>query len=140
MSKQPPIPQGNYVTAARSGGLVYTSGMTPRRGGVLILSGNVSMETPLENYREAVRLAAENALTAACQTLQAGEKIEKVLSITVYVAAAEGFTLHSRIADFASAYLQEKLGDAGIGSRVAVGVASLPGNAPVEIQLVVAAG
>lgn len=52
--------------------------------------------------------------------------------------AAPGFTKHSALADFASALLEARLGARGIGSRAAVGVASLPGNAPVEIQLIAA--
>ena len=56
--------------------------------------------------------------------------------MTVYINAVEDFTAHSKIADIASQYLYENLGQAGIGSRAPIGVASLPGNAPVEIQLV----
>ena len=56
--------------------------------------------------------------------------------LTVYVNAEEGYTSHAKIGDAASNFLYETLGDAGIGSRAAIGVASLPGNAPVEVQLV----
>ncbi|GAB3802594.1 RidA family protein [Virgibacillus kimchii] len=69
-------------------------------------------------------------------TLAAGERLEQILLLNVYVNAEDTFQEHTSLADYASAYLFETLGDAGIGSRAALGVASLPGNAPVEIQLV----
>ena len=60
--------------------------------------------------------------------------------MTFYVNAHSDFTLHSKIADFASDYLFETFGKAGIGTRAAVGVSSLPGDAPLEIQLITAVG
>lgn len=133
-----PIPQGKYVPASRFGSLIYTAGMTPRNNGVLIQSGKVSTKEPIENYKEAVRQAVANALTAAQNTLSEQEQLKQILSLTVYIHAEEGFQAHSSIADFASEYLFETLGDAGIGSRAAIGVSSLPGGAPVEIQLIAA--
>ena len=104
-----PVPQGKYVPATRGGSLIFTAGMTPRKDGVLQFSGKVEAGEPLEKYREATRLAAANALTAARNRLEPGEKISRVLSMTVYVNAGEGFTAHSKIADFASEYLCEEL-------------------------------
>lgn len=112
--------------------------MTPRNNGVLIQSGKVSTKEPIENYKEAVRQAVANALAAAQNTLSEQEQLKQILSLTVYIQAEEGFQAHSSIADFASEYLFETLGDAGIGSRAAIGVSSLPGGAPVEIQLIAA--
>ena len=131
-----PIPQGNYAPATRGGNFIYTAGMTPRRNGELILTGKVKMSEPVEIYKEAIRQAAANALTAAVNMLKEKECIGQILSLTVYVNAEEGYTAHARLANLASEYLYEELGEAGIGSRVAVGVASLPGDAPVEIRLV----
>ena len=62
---QNPIPQGNYRPAVRYGNLIYTAGMTPRRNGVLIQSGKIRPDRPLDDYREAIIQAASNALTAA---------------------------------------------------------------------------
>jgi enamine deaminase RidA (YjgF/YER057c/UK114 family) len=95
-------------------------------------------EAPPHEYREAIVLACKNALTAARSQLKAAEKIRRILSLTVYIAAEPGFAAHSKLADFASTYLRDELGEGGIGSRAAVGVASLPGNAAVEIQLIAA--
>jgi enamine deaminase RidA (YjgF/YER057c/UK114 family) len=112
--------------------------MTPREKGVLIRRGKVRADQPADTYKAAVRQAAANALAAARNLLAAGEGIEGIISLTVYLNAEEAFEAHSALADFASQYLYEQLGSAGIGSRAAVGVASLPGGAPVEIQLVAA--
>lgn len=137
--KKNPIPQGNYVPATRSGNFIFTAGMTPRKNGVLILSGKVQKDAVLENYREAVEQAACNALTAAQNQLESEEHILQILSLSVFVNAEEGFTAHSKLADIASEYLCRELGKSGIAARAAVGVATLPGNAPVEIQMVCAA-
>jgi enamine deaminase RidA (YjgF/YER057c/UK114 family) len=131
-----PVPQGDYVSATRQGDLIFTSGMTPRRDGVLLSKGLVRNDTPLEEYREAVQLACGNALTAVQGQLVAGEHLAGILSMTVYVAAEPGFEAHSRLANFASEFLRDALGHQGIGARAAIGVATLPGNATVEIQLV----
>lgn len=131
-----PIPQGHYAPATRFGNLIYTAGMTPRNNGVLIQSGKVTAEQPIDAYRDAVIQSISNALTATRNLLEEGEVLAQILSLTVYVNAEDTFEAHSKLADFASAYLHEKLGNAGIGARAAIGVASLPGNAPVEIQLV----
>jgi enamine deaminase RidA (YjgF/YER057c/UK114 family) len=131
-----PIPQGNYVPASRFGNMIYTAGMTPRNNGVLIQIGKVITSEPVSIYKAAVRQAVANALTAALNTLAEQERLEQILSLTVYVNAEDTFQAHSSLADFASEYLFEKMGNAGIASRAAIGVASLPGNAPVEIQLI----
>ncbi len=131
-----PVPQGKYVPANRSESLIFTAGMTPRNNGVLMFTGKVKASEPVEIYREAVRQAASNALTAARNMLKEDEYLERVLSLSVYINAEEQFINHSRIADFASEFLFQEMGEAGIGSRAAVGVSSLPGNSPVEIQLV----
>lgn len=137
---QDPVPQGKYRPAVRHGDVIYTAGMTPRAAGVLQQTGCIEAGAEPEKYREAVCLATKNALTAASSLLFDGERLVQVLSLTVYINAAAEFTAHSGIADFASVYLEETLGAGGIGARAAVGVSSLPGNAPVEVQIVAAAG
>ena len=134
-----PVPQGKYVPAVRYHDLIYTAGMTPRLNGVLMLARKVQLSDDLSMYRDAVRQAAANALTAAENQLAEGERIARLLSITVFVNAEEGYQSHAKFADMASEYFCEKLGDAGIASRASVGVASLPGNAPCEIQITAAA-
>ncbi|MCB2218576.1 RidA family protein [Desulfofustis glycolicus] len=131
-----PIPQGTYVPAARHADLIYTSGMTPRKTGKLLYSGRISASDPPESHRDAVCLATFNALLAARACLQDGEKLSVILRLTVFINAEPEFTAHSKIADYASETLIEHLGPGSIGSRAAVGVASLPANAPVEITLI----
>jgi len=133
-----PTPQGDYVPARRHGDLIFTSGMTPRRGGLLTIHGPIRSDLPLDHYRDAVTLACSAALFAARGALADGEHISAILSLTVYIAAEATFTSHSRLADFASEYLRSELGAEAIGSRAAIGVAMLPGNAPIEIQLIAA--
>lgn len=133
-----PIPQGNYVPAARYGDWIISSGMTPRENGVLLYSGQLRADQPLETYHDAVTQAVSNALTAVKQQLKEDEAIAQIVTMTVYLFCNADFTAHSKLADFASEYLYRQLGLQGIGSRTAIGVASLPGHAPVEIQLTAA--
>lgn len=133
-------PQGNYILARRHQSLVFTAGMTPRRDGKLVATGKVSPGRSLESYRDIFELACANALAATRGMLRDDEKVVSVLSLTVFIATGDDFESHSQVADFASDYLYRELGEEGVGSRVALGVASLPGDAPVEIQLISVVG
>ena len=96
--------------------------MTPRKDGVLQFSGKVEAGEPLEKYREAARLAAGNALTAARNRLEAGEKnLARPIGRPSTSTRAKASAPHSKIADFASEYLCEELGEAGTAARAAVG-------------------
>lgn len=138
MSKgiEQPIPQGTYLPAVRHAGLIYTSGMTPRKAGVLKYSGKIRAGDQIETYRDAVRLATLNALAAAQACLREGENISVILQLNIFLNTEDAFTAHSKIADFASEMVIEHLGAGSIGSRAAIGVASLPSNAPVEVTLI----
>ncbi len=131
-----PIPQGKYLAAVRHAELIYTSGMTPRKSGTLIYSGKIRSSDPLESHRDAVCLATLNALIAAQSCLEKGEKIAVILRLEILLNAEPEFTAHSKIADYASETVIEHLGPESIGSRAAIGVASLPSNAPVEVTLI----
>lgn len=136
-SSYSPPPQGNYVAARRHGDLIFTSGMTPRQDGMLLHAGKVSIDVPLETYGRAVELATQNCLFAAEAQLAPNERLSTVLSLIVYANADPQFTLHSRLADFASGMIDKRFG--GVPSRAAVGVSSLPGDATVEVSMVAAA-
>jgi enamine deaminase RidA (YjgF/YER057c/UK114 family) len=131
-----PVPQGAYRPAARHGDLIFSSGMTPRRGGVLVHKGRMRAADPVEAHQDAVVLATLNALTAAQGCLAEGERIAVVVQLTVFLNSEPEFSAHSKVADFASATLIAQLGPDCIGSRAAIGVASLPAEAPVEITIV----
>ena len=131
-----PVPQGAYRPAARHGDLIFSSGMTPRRGGVLVHKGRMRAADPVEAHQDAVVLATLNALTAVQGCLAEGERIAVVMQLTVFLNSEPEFSAHSKVADFASATLIAQLGPDCIGSRAAIGVASLPAEAPVEITIV----
>ena len=133
-------PQGAYVPAVVHDGLAYTAGMTPRHNGELVVVGVVGRDLDVAAAREAAGLAAANALTAVVEAVGDLSAIVRCLKMTVFIAAVEGFTEHSAVADGASAALRERLGDRGAVARSAIGVATLPSGAPVEVELVVAVG
>lgn len=135
-----PAPQGFYVTACRHGDLIFSSGMTPRHNGKLLYTGPARKSEPIASYRAPVVLACANAVAAILHAMHDGEQLAKILNLSVYIAAEPDFEAHSQLADFASEYLHDKFGDVGIGSRAALGVASLPSQALIEIQITVATG
>ena len=129
-----PRPQGHYLPAIAAGGLVVTAGMTPRVDGALVLCGTVGADVSTEDAAAAAALAARNALAAATEAAgPAG--LHRLLRLTVYVRATPDFVDHSTVADGASRELSARLGDGGAMVRSAVGVASLPGGACVEVEL-----
>lgn len=138
MSKsiQQPIPQGRYVPAVRHADLIYTSGMTPRIDGKLQHKGKVCVGDPLEKHQAAIELATANALTAIEDLLQDGERIKMILQLSVFINAQNSFTAHADLANFASNKIADEIGESCIGSRAAIGVATLPGDAVVEITMV----
>jgi enamine deaminase RidA (YjgF/YER057c/UK114 family) len=134
-----PVSHGLYQTAVRHGDLIFTAGMTPRLNGRLEFEGPVASGSEPTEYQSAVVLACGNALSAARSKLVMGETLSAIVSMTVYIAAEPSFTAHSKLADFASDMLRAEFGTQALGVRASVGVATLPGNAPVEIQLIAAA-
>jgi enamine deaminase RidA (YjgF/YER057c/UK114 family) len=132
-----PGPRGNYVPAVVHDGIGYSAGMTPRVDGVLAVQGVVGADISIEQARMAAGIAADNALSALAAAAGGLDRVERCLRMTVYVAAAPGFRDHSAVADGASEALQVRLGGRAELARSAIGVASLPGAAPVEVELTV---
>jgi len=130
----PPRPQGTYVAAARHGDLVLTAGMTPRVEGALQYVGQVGGEVSVAEGRTAAGIAAANAVAAVADLVGSLDRVT-ALRMTVFVNAVPGFTRHSAVADGASDRLRQLLGERGSVVRSAVGVSSLPGGAPVEVEL-----
>ncbi|MCU4157750.1 RidA family protein [Carboxylicivirga sp. A043] len=131
-----PIPQGKYLPAVRHKDVVYTSGMTPRKAGKLKFIGQIKADKPIDRYKEAVQLATSNAIAAAESCLNEGERLSVILRLNVYLNAERDFLYHAIVADYATDALIEKFGVKCIGSRIAIGVSSLPSNAMVEISLI----
>ena len=113
------------MPAVVHGGLAWTAGMTPRRHGELVAHGVVGRDLDLAAAREAAALAADNAVTALVEAVGLAG-IERAVKMTVFIAAVDGFTAHSAVADGASAVLRERLGERGAVARSAVGVRTLP--------------
>jgi enamine deaminase RidA (YjgF/YER057c/UK114 family) len=131
-------PAGLYESALAHAGIVYTAGMTPREDGWILFPGRVGADVDPAEARVAARIAALRALSAAAQAAGGVERIVRLLRLTVYVASADGFTGHTAVGDGATEALIEALGERGRVARTACGVASLPGNACVEVELTAA--
>ncbi len=134
----PPVvaPLASYVPAVRSGNLVFTSGQLPMVDGKLVHSGKVGAAVTPEQAADLARIAAFNAL-AAIDALVGLDVVTRVVKVVGFVASASGFTGQPAVVNGASNFLGEVFGDAGAHARSAVGVAELPLDAPVEIELVV---
>jgi len=126
-----------YVPAVKSGNLVYTSGQLPLVEGKLPFNGKVGAGVTLEQGKEAARIAVLNALAVVRETVGSLDRVTRVVKATVFVASAPGFNGQPQVANGASELLQEVFGEAGRHARSAVGVAELPLDAPVEVELVV---
>jgi enamine deaminase RidA (YjgF/YER057c/UK114 family) len=134
-----PSPAGAYVPATRTGNLVFTAGQLPLEAGELKLRGKVGDAIGVDEAREAARLCALNALAAAATETGGLAGISRIVKVTGFVASAPGFNGQAQVINGASEFLGEIFGDAGLHARSAVGVAELPMDAPVEVELVVEA-
>ena len=132
-----PAPAGAYVPATRTGNLVFTAGQLPLVSGELILRGKVGDTVGVDEAREAARVCAMNALAAASTQTGGVAGISRIVKVTGFVASAPGFNEQPQVINGASEFLGEIFGNAGLHARSAVGVAELPMNAPVEVELVV---
>ena len=136
-SDSPPL--AAYVPAVRSGDLVFTAGQLPRRDGELVATGKVGAEVTPEVAAEAAAACALNAL-AAIKAEVPLEQVRRIVKLVVFVASTPDFTGQPGVANGASELVGEVFGDAGVHARSAVGVAVLPLDVPVEVELVVEVG
>ncbi|MET9023844.1 RidA family protein [Actinopolymorpha sp. NPDC004070] len=138
----PPVaaPVAAYVPAVRTGSHVYTSGQLPISGGSLLATGKVGAEVSPEDAYTLTRQATLNALAAVRAELGDLSSVTRVVKVVVFVASAPDFTGQPKVANGASELLGTVFGDAGQHARSAVGVAVLPLDAPVEVELVVETG
>jgi enamine deaminase RidA (YjgF/YER057c/UK114 family) len=134
----PPVvkPVAAYVPAVRTGNLVYTAGQLPMVGGELPAAGKVGAAVTPEQAKTFARTCALNAL-AAVHSLVGIDAVTKVVKVVGFVASAPGFTGQPGVVNGASELFGEVFGDAGAHARSAVGVAELPLDAPVEVELIV---
>lgn len=128
-------PLASYVPAVRTGEFVFTSGQLPMVGGKLALTGKVGAEVTAEEAKEQARICALNALAAVKSVIGDLDRIEQVVKVVGFVASASDFTGQPGVVNGASELLGEVLGAAGVHARSAVGVAVLPLDAPVEVEI-----
>ncbi len=131
-------PVAAYVPAVRTGAYVYTAGQLPLVDGKLPATGKVGAEVGAEQAKELARTCVLNALAAAA-SVNGGDlaAIRQVVKVTGFVASAPDFTGQPLVVNGASELLLDVFGDAGRHARSAVGVAALPLDAPVEVELIV---
>ena len=134
----PPVvtPLASYIPAVRTGQLVYTSGQVPIVDGALPATGKVGAEVLPEDAAHYARVCALNAL-AAVHALVGIDSVVRVVKLVGFVASSTGFTGQPAVVNGASQLLGEVFGEAGAHARSAVGVAVLPMDAPVEVELIV---
>ena len=131
-----PAPVAAYVPAVRSGSYVYTSGQLPLVEGALGVTGLLGADVTPEVGYEQARIAGLNALAAVASVVELDDVV-RVVKAVGYVASAPGFTGQPGVVNGASELFGAVFGDAGRHARSAVGVAVLPLNAPVEVELIV---
>ena len=129
-------PLASYVPATRVGSQVWTSGQLPVVGGELSATGKVGAEVSVERAQELARTAALNAL-AAIDSLVGLDKVRRVVKVVGFVASDPSFTEQAAVVNGASDFLGDVFGEAGVHARSAVGVAVLPKDSPVEIEVIV---
>ncbi len=120
------------------GGVARTSGQLPRIEGVITCSGVLGRTVTVDEGRAAAQVCALNALSVLEAALGSLDRVERVLSVTGYVASDPEFHEQPAVVDGASTVLFEVFGDAGRHTRSAIGVAALPRGGAVEIEMVVA--
>ena len=130
-------PVASYIPAVRSGNLVFTSGQLPFVEGKLPRTGKVGAEVAVDEAAELARTCAVNAIAAAKTVIGDLDRVVRVVKVLGFVASAPDFTAQPQVVNGASNLLKEAFGESGAHARSAVGVAVLPLDAPVEVEMVV---
>jgi enamine deaminase RidA (YjgF/YER057c/UK114 family) len=133
----PPAPVASYVPYVISGKQVFISGQVTVTTDGLKYVGTVGKEITLEDGKAAARLCALNVLAQLKVACEGDfERVNRLVKVTVFVNAVPGFTQHPEVANGASDFFVEVLGDAGKHARAAVGAGSLPRNVATEVEAV----
>ena len=130
-------PLAAYIPAVQSGNLVFTSGQLPMVAGSLAETGKVGGSVSPERAKELAAVCALNALAAVKTVIGDLDKIKRVVKVVGFVSSVPEFSGQPAVVNGASEFLGEVFGEKGIHARSAVGVAVLPLDAPVEIELIV---
>lgn len=134
----PPVatPVAAYMPAVRTGNYVYVSGQLPIVDGKLQATGKVGASVGTEEAAALARVCALNGLAAAAGAAGGLDAITRIVKVTCFVASAPSFTGQAQVANGASEFLIQVLGDAGKHARSAIGMAVLPLDSPVEVELI----
>ena len=130
-------PVAAYVPAVRTGNLIYTSGQLPMVNGALPETGTVGANVTVDRANELASICALNAMAAIKALIGDLDKVQRVVKVVGFVNSAPDFINHPAVVNGASNMLLAAFGDAGIHARSSIGVASLPLDAPVEVELIV---
>jgi len=133
-------PVAAYVPAVRTGSYVYTAGQLPLAEGKLLAAGKVGAEISAEEAARLARTCALNGLAAVASVAGGLLAVRRIVKVTGFVASSPGFTGQPQVLNGASELLLDVLGEAGQHARSAVGVAELPLDAPVEVELIAEVG
>ena len=132
----PPKPVATYIPAVQIGNLLYVSGHGPLKPDGKMLSGRVGADMTLEQGKEAARVVGLAILSTVRNTLGSLDRVVRLIKVLGMVNAAPDFKDHPQVVNGFSDLMVEVFGDAGKGARSAVGMGSLPGNIPVEVEVI----
>ena len=128
-------PAAAYTPCVRANGFLFTAGQTPKINGVLQYKGKAD-ELPIEEAQKAARMCAVNCLSIIDRN-GGLDNVERIVKVTGFVNCGLDYAKQSQVVDGASKFLVDVFGDKGVHARSAVGVASLPGNAACEVEMIV---
>lgn len=130
-------PAAAYVPTARTGNLVYTAGQLPMVDGKLPATGKVGADVTPEKAKELAGIAAMNAIAAVKAEVGELSRVTRVVKVVGFVSSAPHFTGQAQVINGASELLGQVFGEAGAHARSAVGMAVLPLDTPVEVEMIV---
>lgn len=132
----PPKPAGSYIPVVITNKIAFVSGQIPIQDGKVVFTGKVSKDISVEEAQKAARLCVINGLAQLKAELGSLDKISKIIKVSGFVNSLPEFTDQPKVINGASDLLYEIFGEKGRHARIAVGVASLPLNSAVEVDLV----
>lgn len=132
-----PPSAGSYIPALKVGTLVYCSGQGAYQNGKQKYIGRVGSEVSQQEAYEAARIAALNCLSEVCSITGTIDKITRIIQVRGFVNSADNFHNQPQVINGTSDFLNELFGSAGEHVRSALGTNNLPGNIPVEVEMIV---
>lgn len=135
-----PRPAGTYTPVVVENGLAWVAGQIALDGTTVVRPGLVDRDVPVEEAQDVARGASLQAVSALATILGSIDRVRRIVQVTVYVASSPGFVRQHEVANGATQVLIDLFGEVGRPARVAIGVAALPLNAPVEVELLAAVG